>query len=155
MKANGSKLWQFKYRFYGKERRLSIGVYPEVILAHPSDLSNPCARVVLACAVRAGPSMPLRTTSKFENGVLLQTVCWKGGGGYSATLMISVLQKQCSIYSTQLNEYCFRAICLEQCPTVGDGVKGGLIRSFDPPNCWLEFVRPYLGADGIKCKRFL
>ncbi|WP_458790903.1 tyrosine-type recombinase/integrase [Yoonia sp. MH D7] len=33
VKTNGSKLWQFKYRMYGKERLLSIGVYPEVSLA--------------------------------------------------------------------------------------------------------------------------
>ncbi len=33
MKTNGSKLWQFKYRLYGKDRLLSIGVYPEVSLA--------------------------------------------------------------------------------------------------------------------------
>ena len=33
MKANGSKLWQFKYRLFGKERLLSIGVYPDVSLA--------------------------------------------------------------------------------------------------------------------------
>ncbi len=33
VKANGSKLWQFKYRIYGKERLLSIGVYPDVTLA--------------------------------------------------------------------------------------------------------------------------
>ena len=33
MKPNGSKLWQFKYRLYGKERLLSIGVYPDVSLS--------------------------------------------------------------------------------------------------------------------------
>ena len=33
VKANGSKLWQMKYRLFGKERLLSIGVYPDVSLA--------------------------------------------------------------------------------------------------------------------------
>ena len=33
VKPNGSKLWQFKYRMDGKERLLSIGVYPDVGLA--------------------------------------------------------------------------------------------------------------------------
>ena len=33
VKVNGSKLWQFKYRLDGKERLLSIGVYPDVSLA--------------------------------------------------------------------------------------------------------------------------
>lgn len=31
--ANGSKLWRFKYRFAGKEKRLALGAYPEVSLA--------------------------------------------------------------------------------------------------------------------------
>jgi integrase len=30
---NGSKYWRFKYRFGGKEKQLSLGVYPEVTLA--------------------------------------------------------------------------------------------------------------------------
>ena len=30
---NGSKLWRFKYRFYGKEKLLSFGAYPDVSLA--------------------------------------------------------------------------------------------------------------------------
>ncbi len=33
VKPNGSKLWQMKYRLFGKERLLSIGVYPDVSLA--------------------------------------------------------------------------------------------------------------------------
>ena len=33
VKPNGSKLWQFKYRMFGKERLLSIGIYPDVSLA--------------------------------------------------------------------------------------------------------------------------
>ena len=30
---SGGKWWRFKYRFGGKEKRLSLGVYPEVPLA--------------------------------------------------------------------------------------------------------------------------
>lgn len=33
VKPTGSKLWQFKYRIDGKEKLLSIGIYPEVGLA--------------------------------------------------------------------------------------------------------------------------
>jgi Arm domain-containing DNA-binding protein len=29
---NGSKRWRFKYRYGGKEKRLSFGLYPEVAL---------------------------------------------------------------------------------------------------------------------------
>jgi Arm DNA-binding domain len=30
--AGGSKLWRFKYRIDGKEKKLSLGAYPEVSL---------------------------------------------------------------------------------------------------------------------------
>lgn len=33
VRANGSKLWQMRYRFAGKQRTLSIGAYPDVPLA--------------------------------------------------------------------------------------------------------------------------
>lgn len=33
VKPNGSRLWQMKYRINGKEKTLSLGVYPEVTLA--------------------------------------------------------------------------------------------------------------------------
>src|SRR3954467_6904575 len=34
---NGSKYWRLKYRFGGKEKRLAIGVYPEVTIAEARD----------------------------------------------------------------------------------------------------------------------
>ena len=37
IEANGSKLWRFKYRFAGKEKKLALGAYPEVTLAMASD----------------------------------------------------------------------------------------------------------------------
>ena len=33
----GGKWWRFKYRFGGKEKRLSVGVYPEVTLKKARD----------------------------------------------------------------------------------------------------------------------
>lgn len=33
VKVNGSKCWRFKYRFLGKEKLLSIGIYPDVSFA--------------------------------------------------------------------------------------------------------------------------
>ena len=33
VRPNGSKLWRFKYRFAGKEKLLSFGMYPGVGLA--------------------------------------------------------------------------------------------------------------------------
>lgn len=38
VKKNGSKLWHLKYRFAGKEKKLSFGPYPDVTLADARDL---------------------------------------------------------------------------------------------------------------------
>lgn len=37
VKANGAKYWRMKYRFAGKEKSLSFGVYPEVTLAEATE----------------------------------------------------------------------------------------------------------------------
>lgn len=37
---NGSKLWRFKYRLAGKEKRLALGAYPEVSLAEARKRCN-------------------------------------------------------------------------------------------------------------------
>lgn len=41
---NGSKLWRIKYRFLGKEKRLSLGAYPLVSLAEARDLREDCRK---------------------------------------------------------------------------------------------------------------
>lgn len=33
VRPNGAKHWRLKYRFLGKEKKLSIGVYPDISLA--------------------------------------------------------------------------------------------------------------------------
>jgi hypothetical protein len=45
--SNGSKYWRMKYRYAGKEKKLALGIYPDVTLA---DARNRCAdaRKVLA-----------------------------------------------------------------------------------------------------------
>lgn len=44
---SGSLLWRFKYRFYGQERALSFGKYPEVTLKMARDKRDE-ARAMLA-----------------------------------------------------------------------------------------------------------
>lgn len=41
---NGSKLWHFKYRYDGREKKLSIGPYPLVTLAEARDLRDDAKR---------------------------------------------------------------------------------------------------------------
>jgi integrase len=49
----GSKLWRWKYRFAGKEKRLALGVYPETSLAE-ARASHAAARKLLNSGVDPG-----------------------------------------------------------------------------------------------------
>lgn len=42
--TNGSKLWKLKYRFAGKEKKLSLGSYPDVTLANAREKRNEAKR---------------------------------------------------------------------------------------------------------------
>ena len=46
IRPNGSKAWFFKYRAYGKEKRISIGSWPEVSLAEARELRDEARRAV-------------------------------------------------------------------------------------------------------------
>ena len=52
VETNGSKLWQMKYRLYGKERLNSIGVYPDVTSAQARKTKE-MARVKVAAEIDA------------------------------------------------------------------------------------------------------
>jgi len=47
VRTNGSKLWQMKYRYLGKEKTLSIGQFPAVSLADARK-AREAAKVLLA-----------------------------------------------------------------------------------------------------------
>lgn len=47
---NGSRYWRLKYRFGGKEKRLALGVYPEITLADARE-KRADARKLLASGV--------------------------------------------------------------------------------------------------------
>jgi integrase len=65
IKVNGSKLWQFKYRIFGKERLLSIGVYPEVSLAQARKAKED-ARAKLAAGVDPSEAKQMERRVKQE-----------------------------------------------------------------------------------------
>ena len=44
---NGSKYWRLKYRFAGKEKRLAIGVYPEVSLSEARDKRDQARKMLV------------------------------------------------------------------------------------------------------------
>ncbi len=46
VKPNGGKWWRFKYRFDGKEKQLSLGVYPDVSLKDARDRRDDARKLV-------------------------------------------------------------------------------------------------------------
>ena len=48
VRPNGSKLWYFKYRFLGSEKRLSFGTFPEVSLAQARHRCDDARRLINA-----------------------------------------------------------------------------------------------------------
>lgn len=43
---NGSKYWRMKYRFAGKEKKLSFGTYPDITLAEASTKRDEARKVL-------------------------------------------------------------------------------------------------------------
>jgi len=62
---NGSKYWRLKYRFNGKEKRLALGVYPDVSLALARERKQD-ARTLLAKGVDPSENKKAVKTAKFE-----------------------------------------------------------------------------------------
>lgn len=52
--TNGSKYWRMKYRFAGKEKMLSIGVYPDVTLADAREKRSEARNSSLLEAIQGG-----------------------------------------------------------------------------------------------------
>jgi integrase len=46
VEPNGSKLWRLKYRYLGKEKKLSLGAYPQVTLAQARDQQHEARRLL-------------------------------------------------------------------------------------------------------------
>lgn len=76
VKMNGSKLWQFKYRLFGKERLLSIGVYPDVSLAQARKAKEDARAKV---AVGVDPSEAKQTERRVKQEEAAQTFELIGG----------------------------------------------------------------------------
>lgn len=64
---SGGKWWRFKYRFGGKEKRLSVGVYPDVPLKVARDRRDD-ARKLLAAGADPGEQRKAEKQAKAEAG---------------------------------------------------------------------------------------
>ncbi len=62
--ANGSKYWRMKYRFAGKEKMLSIGVYPDVSLADAREKRNEARKSSPLEAIRVRQRKRKKSPSK-------------------------------------------------------------------------------------------
>ena len=62
---NGSKYWRLKYRFFGKEKKLALGVYPDVSLALARERKQD-ARKLLATGTDPGENKKAVKAAKFE-----------------------------------------------------------------------------------------
>lgn len=60
---SGGKYWRMKYRFAGKEKRLAIGVYPEISLAEAREIRDEARK-----QLRAG--MALHSPNRNRSGLL-------------------------------------------------------------------------------------
>ena len=70
VEPGGGKYWRLKYRFGGKEKLLSIGVYPEISLAGARNRRD-AARKLLAYDVDPGETKKAQKTARIaetENG---------------------------------------------------------------------------------------
>ena len=61
----GGKLWRLKYRFSGKEKRLALGVYPEISLKDARERREH-ARKLLANDVDPGENRKVQKAAKVE-----------------------------------------------------------------------------------------
>ena len=64
---NGGKWWRLKYRFNGKEKRLSLGVYPDVSLKDARDRRDE-ARKLLANDIDPSENRKARKASQADGG---------------------------------------------------------------------------------------
>jgi len=67
---SGGKLWHFKYRFNGKEKKLSLGTYPEISLADARQRRDEARREVShdvdPCVVRRAQKIAGKEGNSFE-----------------------------------------------------------------------------------------
>lgn len=103
--TNGSKYWRMKYRFAGKEKMLSIGVYPDVTLADAREKRSE-ARKLLAAGGDPGEakkeekiaqqmSLKIRSRLLLANGTSQKLI-----GGHYAIVMKSLIPLKKTFFPT-------------------------------------------------------
>ena len=71
---NGTKAWRFKYQFHGREKLISLGLYPTVSLRTPENAPNRPARRLKAVLTRQNSV----NRKKSPTRTLLNWLLWNG-----------------------------------------------------------------------------
>ena len=74
VKTNGAKYWRMKYRFAGKEKTLSFGVYPEVTLAEAMNRLDAARRQLREETDPGLEKKKAKLTHQLENDATFETI---------------------------------------------------------------------------------
>lgn len=108
----GSKLWRFKYRFDGKEKRLALGAYPEVSLKDAREKRD-SARSLIAKAIDPGIERKIQKSARTKHA----------SNSFEAVAR-EWLAKNASVWSVSHTENILRRLERDIFPWLGDRPAG-------------------------------
>ncbi|MFP5431467.1 MAG: tyrosine-type recombinase/integrase, partial [Gammaproteobacteria bacterium] len=82
---SGGKWWRLKYRFEGKEKRLSLGTYPEVSLKDARERRDEARKLVAAGVDPSVHRQATKAAKEAENANTFEVVAREWFGKQSAT----------------------------------------------------------------------
>ena len=103
VRPNGDKWWRLKYRLGSKEKRMSLGVYPEVTRKETRQRRDDARKLI---ANNVGPSEHRKPERRSRNSVSPTASSWSYGSGSTNTpgIRSRVMPAELSV---DLNEPCF------------------------------------------------
>ena len=108
----GSKLWRFKYRFDGKEKRLALGAYPEVSLKDAREKRD-SARSLIAKAIDPGIERKIQKSARTKHA-----------SNSFETVAREWLAKNASVWAVSHTENILRRLERDIFPWLGDRPAG-------------------------------
>lgn len=92
VRPNGSKLWQFRYRFQGKEKTASLGQYPDVGLADARERREAARKVLAQGADPVQVRRDIAAATLAASKITFETVAREWWAHWSATRSDSHVQ---------------------------------------------------------------